>query len=377
MEVTTYTADDGTTYRIRVATPSDAAEITALHSAVWGGDGTDAWFRWKYVENPYVDHVPALVAEHDDAIVAAFGLLLYRMRQDETTGLGALGGDLVVHPDHRRRGLFTQLSMAVWSFYAEERVDESERPDFVFGYQTEAARLGALAMGWRQLAERTTYRRTNDPTPFLADAVGPAAARALGPASRLLARGYAALRRRLAGTPRGVRVERRDDVPPGVLAGVADRARPAHLHPIYDEAFYDWQFTGPTWRPNATYLAYAGGDPDPVAAVLTRVEERGGARTVSLIHAAPLTGGDRWTRGLAAILDRVVADSRDAAFLRAWNPVYPARLLEARGFLPDDRPPLSLVTGSDLTLTAYAFHWGRFDGDDLPAAADALWTLDK
>jgi len=90
----------------------------------------------------------------------------------------------------------------------------------------------------------------------------------------------------------------------------------------------------------------------------------------------PLAGRER-EAGLAAILDRLVADRRDATSLRAWNPVYPDRILRERGFLSDDRPPLSWTGDPDLRLVVHPRSGTPFDESALRANGDLLWALDK
>lgn len=235
---------DLSAYTLRAFEPGDEGAIVALHNRVWDGDRSVAWFRWKYVDTPYLDVVPVCVATHEAEIVAAFGLVPFRMRAAGETELGLLAGDLVVHPDQRRRGLFTSL--------------------------------------------------------------------------------FASL-----------------------LDGGAD------------------------WTRDETYVARRDGD--PLAAVIVREtrDERLDATTVSLVHAVAHPGMAR-EAGIATILDRIVSDNRDADFLRAWNPVFPDHLLRERGFLSDDRPPLSWARGPDLRLVATSLSGGPFSNDALARSGPAL-----
>jgi GNAT superfamily N-acetyltransferase len=339
-----------------------------------------SWFRWKYVYPPYVDDVPVYVVTHDEDVVGMFGLVPFRMRAGGETGLGMLAGDLVVAPEHRSRGLFSRLLGPIIG--GDGPVPDTgepsvaERAAFVFAYANALSHPGMVKLGWTDIGARVTYHRVQDPSRFVRDRTGPAVALALGPLARAGARSWLRLRGRGRERSADVAVEFHEDLPVETLVALADGHRPSNVHPVHDREFYEWRFSGPTWSPDGAYVARRRGD--PVAAVLVREErdERLDATRVSLLHTVPLAGRER-EAGIAAVLDRLVADRRDATSLRAWNPVYPDRLLRERGFLPDDRPPLSWTGGPDLRLVVHAASGGPFSTSALTESAEMLWSLDK
>jgi len=363
-------------YELRRYEPGDERGIVALHNRVWNGDRPLAWFRWKYVDNPYVDAVPVCVATRDGEVVAAFGLVPFRMRAGAETGVGMLGGDLVVHPDHRRQGLFTALFGSAFRDDADRDHPITADADFFFSYSNPLSHPGMLKLGWTDVAPRVTHLRIQDPSSFLRDRLGRGLGTLLGPVARAANRARLGVRTTAPPTHADVNVTRRSELPVETFAALAATEYPDGVAPVYDEAFYEWHFAGVDWTCDDVYVARRDGD--PIAAVVTRETQdaRLEATTVSLVHTVPLAGEER-EAGIAAILDRVLADHRDADFLRAWNPVYPERLLRERGFLADDRPPLSWVRGPDLRLVASSHTGEPFSTDTLARSGAALWSLDK
>ena len=160
--------------------------------------------------------------------------------------------------------------------------------------------------------------------------------------------------------------------PSGIV--IAAGASPPGVHPVYDEAFYEWRFADPTRVYDGTYVARRDGD--PLAAVVTRstADERIGATELSLAHATPLAGEGR-DDGVAAALDGVIADRPDVSVLRAWNPAFPDRILRERGFFADDRPPFSRAFEPDFRLVVASLSGAPFTGAALRESGPALWSL--
>jgi len=367
---------DANGYTYRPFEPGDEQAIVDLHNAVWDGGRTVEWFHWKYVDAPAVEHVPMFVAEYEGDIVAAVGFAAYRMWGLEGAGVGALVSDLVVAQSHRRRGIFSSLFRdGVARYVTRTGVPDVECPDFIFGYANASSHPGMQKLGALDVEPRRSFHQIRRPRYYVQDRFGPAAARVLGPVVDTAARLY--LRRHDPASPAGITVRRHTDIPAETLATLADAARPAGVSPLADAQFYRWRFEGPRWRPDATYVASREGR--PIAATITRTttEAATGAETLSLIHTVPFGETTDRADGIGAILDRVAVDSPDTGFLRAWNPVYPDRLLRERGFISDQQPPLSWITGPDLQLVAFELSDDRYSTADLQVSGPALWSLDK
>ncbi|MFB9804071.1 GNAT family N-acetyltransferase [Haladaptatus pallidirubidus] len=102
MSTVNRTAEDG--YVVRWYEERDLSGFLSLDRAVFGRNRSERWFRWKYVDNPYIDHVPVFVVEKDGEIVGTRPFLAFRMRTGSETVLALQPADTMVHPEHRRRG---------------------------------------------------------------------------------------------------------------------------------------------------------------------------------------------------------------------------------------------------------------------------------
>jgi hypothetical protein len=100
---------------------------------------------------------------------------------------------------------------------------------------------------------------------------------------------------------------------------------------------------------------------------------------VSIVDVVPRTGGERRVAAIASILDRIIADHEDVDVLRVSEPVFPERVLSARGFLSSGRRPLSLLVDEDRLLTLGVRPLGadevRVGGRPIDEAAGELWSL--
>ena len=123
----------------------------------WGRD----WFRWKFERNPYVDHVPIVVAARNGRIVGCRAFFALEMRLRDATRIALQPCDTMVHPDHRRRGLFSRMNELALEYYADRR------PAFFFNFPNERSAPGNRKHGWREVGTVPMYYRLQDPTRFL------------------------------------------------------------------------------------------------------------------------------------------------------------------------------------------------------------------
>ncbi|WP_336035064.1 GNAT family N-acetyltransferase [Halobacterium yunchengense] len=336
-------ADDD--YTVRWFEPGDREAVLALYADTFGGGGDD-WFDWKYLDNPRASHVPVLVAERDrdGAFAGARPQVPFRFRVGGDPVLGLRFGDTMVHPDHRRRGVFTRLTERALEHYA------GMPTALCFNVPNDAARPGFLKAGGEVVADLPSHYRVQDPGALAAATRDSAAAAGLSRLAAPAARGYLGARDRLAAAPEDVTVVRYRDVPVEPLASLYERGVPAGVHADRDAAFLSWRYGNPDWAYEA-FVARAGGD--PVAAVVTGTQtDADGVTTTNVVDALPLRGGDRRDAGLRAALAAVVREYADSDLLAYAGSAIPRSVLRAHGFLPDDRPPLSRVTSPTL-LVAY------------------------
>lgn len=360
-------ADETDTYSSQWFEPGDREAVLELYADTFGGGGDD-WFDWKYVGNPRVAHVPILVAERDrdGAFAGARPQVPFLFRAGGEDVLGMRFGDTMVHPDHRRRGVFTRLTERALDHYA------AMPTQFCYNVPNDLARPGFLKAGGEVVAHLPSYYRVQNPR-ALAGATDGGTAGALGRFAVPAATGYLGVRDRLAPIPKRATVLRHRDVPVDALAALYERGAPDGLHVVRDAAFLDWRYENPDWTYEA-YTASVGGD--RVAAVVTGTQtDEHGVTTTNLVDVLPATGGDRRRAGLHAILDALTDAYADSDLLAYAGSAVPRSVLRAHGFHFDGRPPLSWAT-SPTKLVAYDLADGdpwRVGGLDL--RDDRSWAL--
>ncbi|MFC7234758.1 GNAT family N-acetyltransferase [Halosegnis marinus] len=314
------------TYAYRPYEAGDAEGFLDLYRSVWGRERTTEWFRWRFEENPYTEAVPMVVAERDGELVGAEPCLAMRVSGGGTGALALQPADWIVHPDHRRRGVFSGMTESLLDRYAD-------RAALFFNFPSEALVPGVEKFGWTVGPGPVDHYRVHDPGALLGEE---GRGGRLGRLAAPFARGYARARTRLARTDPEVSVERRETVPAELLADL-DAGVPGSVHVVHDEAFYRWRFANPAWA-TTTYLARRGGE--TVAAAVAVRETVGGVARTNLLAVAPRDGSAD-AAALRALVAAVVTDAADDDAVRVAGDAIPARVLRSFGFVAGDAFPLS------------------------------------
>lgn len=328
-------------YTVRWYDPADREPFLDLYEETFGG-GSEEWFDWKYVENPRVAHVPILVAAADGEFAGARAQVPFLMRSGDETVLAMRFGDTMVHPDHRRRGVFSRLTERALDHYAEMPVE------FCYNVPNDLSRPGFLKAGGEVVANLPSFYRVQRPSALAESAGAPVSllARAGAPAARAYLRG----RDRLASAPEGVSVVEHSEIPVSLLASLYRRGAPPAVHAVRDEPFLAWRYRNPDWE----YRAFsAGTDGRTDAAIVTGTQtDAEGVTTTNIVDVLPLAASDRRDRALRALLSTVTANFRDSDLLAYCGTAIPESLLAAHGFRFDGSFPLDQVT-SPTRLVAY------------------------
>ena len=333
------TAEDR--YRIRPYEPSDLDGFLRLDSRVWDRTRTPAWFRWKYADNPYTDHVPVFVAEFDGEIVGARPFLAMPLHVGDQSVIAYQPSDTMVDPDHRRSGVFRRMTTRALSVY------RGGEPALFFNFPNQHARPGYLDLGWRTVAPEVTYYRVETPTQVRGD--GGLRQRAVG-AARPMLRGYYAARQAISTPPEGLSVREVDGAPIGRLAALHARRQPSTIHADRTERFLRWRLASPVWE-RRTYLVGDPPDGEAVAAVVARSRTTAtGIRLTQVVDVAPLCGGQRWQAALWRGVEAVIESHPTTNLFAVSDGAIPHRILAAFGFLRDDSLPLSRLTTFDSKL---------------------------
>ncbi len=103
---------------------------------------TSAAWRWKHEQGPF-GRSYVLVCEDDGQIVGLRAFLRWRFERDGQHIEAVRPVDTVVHPEWRRRGLFTAMTRELVNRVAEDGVR------FAFNTPNSSSRPGYLKLGWR------------------------------------------------------------------------------------------------------------------------------------------------------------------------------------------------------------------------------------
>ena len=355
-------------YEVRLFEAGDRDDYLALHRTVLGG-GSEAWFDWKYVDGPYTDHVSIVVASDGDRVVGAKSGMGFEVALGDDRFLALQPGDTMVHPDHRRRGVYSRMTEFMKAAYADAP------QALLFNYPNHATLPGSLKHGWHEVGAVTTRYRVADPL-GLAGVDAGSLADAAGVVGRAVAGGLLRARRLAPGgaSASDLTVRRHRTVPVGTFADLYRRHVPETLHVVRDEPYLDWRYGNPQW----TYTAHTvERDGSPVLGAVVGVDDSGDLVHGSLVDVLPMRARDAGTEpddgrlaAERALLDGVLASTDVDVFCVAEDSLAPSTLSRF-GFLPDTAPPLSWVS-SPSTLVAYPLD----DALDVPEARSLDgWSL--
>ncbi|MCZ6799066.1 MAG: GNAT family N-acetyltransferase [Nitrospirae bacterium] len=142
-------------YEILKYRPELKKDILDLQTYLWSPDLAlnAAYFEWKYDQNPYIDQPLIHVAVYKGQVVGMRGLMGAAWQRDGATQVEVCpcAADVVIHPQHRNRGLFETLTRAA--------LQEAAHRGYPFAFNLSGARvtvMSLLAMGWRSVGKLHT-----------------------------------------------------------------------------------------------------------------------------------------------------------------------------------------------------------------------------
>jgi len=221
-----------------------------------GSDRSVEWLAYRYETNPYRDGPPMVVAETDGHVVGARPFVPLPMRVGHTDVTAVYLGNLMVHPEHRRQGLFTRMTELATELYADTD------SDFFFNFANERSAPGYRKLDFEAVATGPEKQfRVQNPGQVVRDRMRLPAGRYLGVAADAAMDSYLSLRRR-GPTRAGYEVERLSGIPAELVAELYEADHPTALHTRREETFYRWLANGPYWE-YETYVASSDGTPPP------------------------------------------------------------------------------------------------------------------
>jgi len=345
-------------YLVRPFESGDREPFLDLYETVWGERPQPEWFSWRYQNTPYLTHVPVFVAESAEGdLVGARPLVPFRMRAGGAdTVVGLHPSNTMVHPDHRRNGLFSRMSAACTDYYRERE------PRFYFNFPNPAALAGNLDFGYRVVGTVTTYYRVQSPG-AIRDGDGGGGGgltRAVDAVAGRVAQTYLGLRDRIAQVDDGVTVGRYTEPPCELLGSLYERRVPDRLHTVRDAEFYRWRLANPE-RPATVYVAFD--DRRPLAALVAYADTVDGGQRVKLADVLPMEQTPDRERALPSLLAVVAEEYADADVVVATGESFPADGMRAFGFHRDDRFPLDRVA-EETTLVVYPLVEGDEESEE-------------
>lgn len=320
--------------RIRLYDPADREPFLSLYETVWGQRKGRDWFEWRFEENPYRDGVQMVVAESGDEIIGVEPLLPFRVR----TGTGTVDAyqpvDWLVHPDHRRQGVFTRMTEYLLQQYAD-------RATLLFNFPSDALLPGLEKFDWRVVGDVPMRYRVHDPGHLysgngrLASTTTATLHLCGGVTKRLLS-----LLDRTDRRSTDVTVERHDGVPVETVRQLYARNVPRRFHLARDGGYLGWRFGNPRWR-TTTYLGIRDGK--PVVSAVVASERMGDSTCLNLLDVQPMNDLEGRAGAFRVVLSDILADHGEADLFRAPAHVY-RDLLRRHCFWSDTTFPVSLAT---------------------------------
>lgn len=362
-------------YLIRPYEPADRDGFLDLYESVWDHAKGREWFDWRFRSNPYGDGVRMVVAECDGELVGAEPLLPFPLRIGSRRVAAYQPVDWIVHPDHRRRGVFTRMTERLLTRYGDDA-------ELLFNFPNDALLPGLKQFDWREIETLSTSYRVQDPCPFLTASIGPATTSALGPfltvAKTITRQGLSVLDRVNAPSARAT-VERYAGVATAPLERLYASAPPERIHVPREAAFLEWRFGNPRWE-TTTYVASV--DDTPVATLVAATEHRDDCTVTTLLDGQPIAGTTPASDAVESLFVELLRDSRGADVVKVpgW---FDPHLRHRYGFWTDTAIPLSerphasnavvrpLGPGRNLDSPE---PW-HIDGRDLTAGENWLFTL--
>lgn len=129
---------------IREAKESDIGEIIKLLKSSLGESlmpKSEAYWRWKHVENPF-GVSPALLCWDKDVLIGVRAFMRWKWRNHERTYRALRAVDTATHPDYQGKGIFKKLTLSLIDLC------NKDGDDLIFNTPNQQSKPGYLKMGW-------------------------------------------------------------------------------------------------------------------------------------------------------------------------------------------------------------------------------------
>lgn len=340
-------------YRIRHYQPTDRDGFLSLYATVMEDAKGEDWFDWKYADNPYIDHVPMFVASYQGNIVGARPLFALPVVITGKPEVALQPADAMVHPDHRRRGLFSRMM--------EQTIDGySDNYPFYFTFPNNVSGPAHVKHGGEIVSTRSSYYRVENPHNLAKSRTGQSTIRLIGKISTPVAKGYYNLRDFTTPEESSVTIRTESEVPAELLVSLYRNAVPDQIHAHRDERFYRWRFKNPDWE-YTTYIAES--ETDPVAAIITGTSVGRELTTTKFTDIVPLEAQP--DSALRSLISQILTDCSETDEFIVPPQGFPESILDRFGFHADTTPPFSLVASQTTHVVRTLTNSWKHRGQDI------------
>ncbi len=133
------------------------SQVVNILQHLWGNDesGNLSHFKWKYVDNPYTERPPGIVALYKGNVIGFRGYFATRwqIHKKNDSIIVLCPGDTCVHPNHQRKGLSVTMGKMAMEEYA------SKYKVFFNFSSTKNSVPGYLKIGFVPLVKKTYLTR--------------------------------------------------------------------------------------------------------------------------------------------------------------------------------------------------------------------------
>lgn len=349
-------------YEIRQYQPKDKDEILSLYETVFGGNKGEDWFDWKYGDNPYIDHVPMFVATYRGKVIGSRPFFVLPVVINEEYDVALQPGDAMVHPDHRRQGLFSRMM--------EKAIDKySNNYPFYFTFPNNLSGPAHIKHGGKHVSNRSSYYRVENPAGVAKSRTSRNTIRFISKIGTPVAKGYYRIRDLTISEGSEIIIRTESKPPAEQLASLYRNSIPDQIHAHRDEQFYQWRFENPDWE-YTTYIADS--ETDPVAAIVTGTSVGSGLTTTKLTDVVPLQ--NQPNHALVSLIGQILSDHSETDLFVAPPQGFPESILRSFGFHTDDTPPLSFVASQTTHVVRPLSNGWKQNGQDLTDQKNWLMT---
>lgn len=147
-------------YEIRNYQNEFLLQVARLQKYLWGGNLEEniSFFKWKYEENPYTENPIGIIAFQKDDVIGfkSFYPTRWEIGNKGNKFMMLSPTDTVIHPDHRRKGLFTAMTKMSMKIYKG-----TQYKTFINLSSNEYTAAGNLKLGWLPVHSITFLRKYN------------------------------------------------------------------------------------------------------------------------------------------------------------------------------------------------------------------------